>query len=247
MWSAIELETAPPDHATPTVVLEVVHAGTQAEAEALVAELLGAAGVAPVHETAHCGPFVDVEHDFFCKGLRAKEVALAGKSADGRVPRSAFYAASDVAARPWPDDAVRTIVEWLERRQRDRVMTPSDFSVPHAVGKVLFEAADGAVNSPAADATAFVHRDNLFVAQFQSRWHDRSPGAVVEANIDWVDGLYAAVADHRSGFAYQNYIDPRLDDWQRAYYADNLARLRAVKSKYDPGNLFSFAQSIPPA
>ena len=32
-----------------------------------------------------------------------------------------------------------------------------------------------------------------------------------------------------------------------AFYADNLPRLSQVKSKWDPGNLFQFAQSIPPA
>ena len=113
-------------------------------------------------------------------------------------------------------------------------MTPPDFSTPHTVGKVLIEAADGAVNSVAPDATAFVHRDNLFVTQYQARWHETRHASIAEANVAWTDGLYAAVSEHRSGSAYQNYIDAELEDWERAYYGANLDRLRAVKARYDP-------------
>jgi hypothetical protein len=71
-------------------------------------------------------------------------------------------------------------------------------------------------------ATAFVHRSNLFVAQYQARWRAGSPREVVEANLEWADGLYAAVKPYRSGFAYQNYIDADLGNWQHAYHGANL-------------------------
>jgi FAD/FMN-containing dehydrogenase len=62
-----------------------------------------------------------------------------------------------------------------------------------------------------------------------------------------MQNLYESVHPHFSGFAYVNYADLDLVDWQRAYYRDNLQRLREVKKVYDPQNLFNFAQSIPPA
>ena len=36
------------------------------------------------------------------------------------------------------------------------------------------------------------------------------------------------------------------DDWTRAYYGDNIDRLRRIKTAYDPDNIFHFEQSIPP-
>jgi FAD/FMN-containing dehydrogenase len=47
-----------------------------------------------------------------------------------------------------------------------------------------------------------------------------------------------------SGESYQNYVDPDLADWARAYYGDNLPRLRAVRTAADPDRLFSFPQAL---
>ena len=247
-WSAVEFETqAPQGHAPPTVGIEIVHAGPGREAEAIAADLLDAVGVAPTGQDSSTGPFLDVESDFYCKGLRPGECTLAERTPAGEFPRAALYSKSDVATGPWPRAGLSRLIEWIERRQRDRALTPHRFSPAHTIGKVLIEAADGAVNSIPSDATAFVHRDNLFVAQYQARWRYDASEDVVDANLEWADGLYAAVEPYRSGFAYQNYIDSSLEDWQSAYYGTNLPRLRAVKSRYDPDDFFSFAQSIPPA
>jgi len=55
--------------------------------------------------------------------------------------------------------------------------------------------------------------------------------------------LHAIVAPHANG-AYVNYMDPDLRGWRRAYYGRDLARLEAVRERYDPDRRFRFPRSI---
>jgi succinyl-diaminopimelate desuccinylase len=86
-------------------------------------------------------------------------------------------------------------------------------------------------------ATAFAHRRELASIQYFGA------GKAASART-WVDHSRAVLASAVSGAAYVNYIDPSLRNWQRAYYGPNLPRLKRVKRRYDPHNLFHFAQSI---
>ncbi|KAJ7199948.1 glucooligosaccharide oxidase [Mycena pura] len=102
-----------------------------------------------------------------------------------------------------------------------------------------------AVNAVPFDATAFAHRDVHFTMQLYS---DVADGAYPDEGLAFMDGLAASIVDSMPadwGYsAYPNYIDGRLQDWQRLYYGSHYPRLQAIKRKYDPHNVFRFPLSI---
>lgn len=68
---------------------------------------------------------------------------------------------------------------------------------------------------------------------------------MVAGTREWVGEMWQILAPDFDGTAYQNFIDPTLEDWQTAYYGDNFERLVDVKTRVDPGDYFHNAQSIP--
>jgi FAD/FMN-containing dehydrogenase len=153
-------------------------------------------------------------------------------------PRRTYLGTSDIVTRPLDAGGVDTLVRGIEALQANAAA---------GTGGVLLDALGGAVNRPSPDETAFVHRDGRFVIQYDAFWPVDASRSVVDASIAWNRDYRAAMGPYVSGQAYQNYIDPSLAGWEQAYYGANLARLREIKRRVDPGGVFRFAQSIPPA
>jgi FAD/FMN-containing dehydrogenase len=172
---------------------------------------------------------------YFTMVLRWAGCLDGGLPACHRSTRSSFYAKSDYFDRRVGPRGRAKMIDWIERRQR----TPSLGS-----GALLLDAYGGALNRPTPDATAFVHRDMLFSLQYLAYFSGATAG---RASRRWINGTWHALRPHVSGQAYQNYIDPDLDHWQRAYYGSNLERLREIKKQVDPDFRFRFPKAIPPA
>ncbi len=191
--------------------------GAQADLQRLLQPLASAG--APLRVSVTSGTYMDaVMHWAGCGGLAFPACHL--RRDGGTLPRSGFAAKSDYVSRPFSPAAIATALRWIAM----------------GGGSILFDSSGGAINRVAPGATAFVHRGDLFSCQYLT----------YSGNLGWLRGFHAAMRPYVSGFAYQNYIDPELADWQHAYYGSNLPRLQAVKRRYDPANVFRFRQSIRP-
>lgn len=103
----------------------------------------------------------------------------------------------------------------------------------------------GAASALPRTATAYVHRDARFMVNFLASNLTGPVSDEAKAAAErFVDAGFAVLDPYSNGESYQNFIDSRLPDWKRSYYAENYPRLKQVKRRYDPHNLFRFAQSI---
>ncbi len=100
----------------------------------------------------------------------------------------------------------------------------------------------GAMNRVAADATAFWHRNEGFVVNIIGMWPTPVDN---DKHTGWARGLFAALEPSMHG-AYINFLGDEGEARIRAAYGLNYERLVALKSKYDPTNLFRLNQNIRP-
>ncbi len=114
---------------------------------------------------------------------------------------------------------------------------------PYAPG-VGLQAYGGAIADVPEDATAFSHRDTAFELGASTGWTDPDED---EARIQTARSYAATLEPFASG-VYVNVLgDEGAAGVRRAYTAEKLARLTAVKDTYDPQNAFHLNQNIPPS
>jgi len=132
--------------------------------------------------------------------------------------------------RELTDDAIKAHLEWGPK-------------VPVVNSTVHIYPINGACHRVPADATAFSHRDATFATVIAGMWPDPAQN---EANIAWVRGYYDATAPYSETGGYVNFMSGDDQDRVPANYGANYERLRDVKRKYDPDNLFHVNQNIKP-
>ncbi|TCB99544.1 FAD-binding protein [Micromonospora zingiberis] len=98
--------------------------------------------------------------------------------------------------------------------------------------------------------SAFPHRDVLFYSEPGAGWGTRgvpdSGDPLTPVAQAWIAEFSQALRPYVHG-AYVNVPNIGMQEWETAYWGANFDRLRKIKAKYDPRNVFQYEQSIPPA
>jgi FAD/FMN-containing dehydrogenase len=116
-------------------------------------------------------------------------------------------------------------------------------TAPSVMSLVVFQQVGGAIARVPATDTAYGNRDAAYDCFPISIWQDPAED---EANIRWARDVWAAMRPFSTGGVYANNLGEEGEDRVRAAYGDNYQRLVALKSKYDPMNVFRLNQNIRP-
>ena len=119
----------------------------------------------------------------------------------------------------------------------DRMQQPGS-----GMAKISFTQNGGAIARVPIDQAAFANRTPMHNIVVRASWDDRSEA---EVKTSWG----RVVAKDLQGFSqryYANLSQAEAQSRTRIFYGENLDRLRAIKKKYDPTNLFRLNPNIEP-
>jgi len=232
IWSSLHLANA--DGGTPTVSVSAFSLGTYGELQNAVDRLADRIG-APARDVSLKRHSYEESMEVYagCSGFSNDAQChlpggTPGRSAQGALGRETYVARSDFFDRSISTAGLRTLMSRVS-------------GVRGGTGSIALTALGGAINRVDPTATAFVHRRSRMLAQYIAAWR---PGTSAKASESWLTETHTSMAPHASGAAYQNYTDPTLTNWRKAYYGSAASHLKALKSQYDPKGFFTFPQSL---
>lgn len=116
---------------------------------------------------------------------------------------------------------------------------------PSPTTSVTFWQLGGAMSRVPDSATAYARRDAPYLLATEASWDDPAADG---AHIAWARDAVREMGAYSAGGAYLNFpgFGEERETLLRASYGENYERLRDLKTRYDPGNLFRMNLNIPP-
>jgi len=138
----------------------------------------------------------------------------------------------------WRADFVKELSDAaVERHAYHGAMLPTMHSTMHLY------AIDGAAHRVGKNDTAFSYREANFAEVIVGVDPDPANNARITT---WCKDYFDALHPYSAGGAYVNFMMEEGQERVQSSYRDNYDRLVAIKSKYDPSNLFRVNQNLRP-
>jgi FAD/FMN-containing dehydrogenase len=188
----------------------------------------------------HCGPLAEAEAALqpikkfgtpILDSIGPTSYEETNKMLDAGFPRGALNYWKSNFMSELSDQAIDTLI--------------SQFAAcPSPMSGLLLEHIHGAATRVGVSETAFPHRREGYNFLVVSEWLDPAENG---RNIAWARESYDVMRPSFTPGRYVNYLgDDDGEDAVAAAYGPNYQRLRTLKAKYDPTNLFHLNQNIRP-
>jgi FAD/FMN-containing dehydrogenase len=128
------------------------------------------------------------------------------------------------------DEAIRTLIAGFQ-------------DCPSPMSHIIIEHFHGAASRVPVTSTACTLRVTGFNVVIASQWMESGE---TERGIRWARETFASLAPYLAPTRYVNYLEDDAPNSAAVAYGPNLARLRAIKTKYDPENFFRHNVNILP-
>lgn len=194
-------------------------------ARAAASAVVAGAGSSPLHRSEGSGSYLAGLPGFAVPGAGGAEPEPTRLPRPGDGPRGSFFGKA-VFTGPTLDAAVADALA-------DRIR-----AAPTQACRIDFQHTGGALAAVDDPATAFWGRTAEWSVPLNAIWDDP---ADTEACVSWARGTLGALAAHTVG-VYNVELRPGLPETAaetRAAYGGNLARLRALRHRYDGAGLLS--------
>ena len=135
-------------------------------------------------------------------------------------------------------------MEQLSDRAIDTLVATAE-RFPSPLSSIIVEHFGGAATRVPQTATAYALRTPGYNLLLNGQWLDASDDA---GGKTWCSDAYRALQPDFGSQRYMNYMndDDAGDAVLKCVYGANLGRLREIKAKYDPENVFHINVNIPP-
>jgi hypothetical protein len=151
---------------------------------------------------------------------------------DDSFPRGALNYWKAHFLRELSDEAIKTLIECYEAN-------------PSPLSQIVIEHFHGEASRVPVEDTACAMRLSGYNVAIVSQWNDPASNEVCTS---WCRDTYAALQPFLGSMRYVNYLGTdEGDDPAAVAYGPNYARLREIKQKYDPENVFHMNVNIKPA